>query len=157
MSSQNSDSRAGLVKYASFILNQRPYFRHKLKVKLLLRAKKLNYLEAGPVIESILDDLQKSGYLNDSYLAAAFVRRQMVKGYGPRIIKIKLIQLRLDKTAISLALETEADKKAQLEAAKKYLAKKRAMDRRKSVQVLYQRGFDSQIINNLFDGDLYDV
>ena len=157
MSNQNFDIRSGLVKYASLILNQRPYFRHKLKVKLLLRAKKLNYLEAGPVIDSILDDLQKSGYLNDSYLAAAFVRRQLTKGYGPRLIKIKMAQLRLDKTAITLALETEADKKAQLESAKNYLAKKGALDRRKLIQMLYQRGFDSQIINNLFDGDLYDV
>lgn len=157
MSNQSSDNRAGLVKYAALILNRRPYFRHQLKAMLILRAKKMELNEAEPEIESILDDLQKSGYLNDIYLAEAFIRRQLTKGYGPRFIRLKLNTLRLDKQSIDIALENVADLKAQIASAEHILAKKRIKDHRKAVSVLYQRGFESKIISKLFDGGLYEV
>lgn len=156
VSNPSSDDRASLVKYAALILNLRPYFRHKLKEKLVLRSKKLAFKDTGPVIESILDDLQKSGYLNDPYLAEAFIRRQLAKGYGTRIIRLKLNALRLSKEVIDIALETVADNKAQLSSAMHLLTKKRITDHRKAMSVLYQRGFESKVISKLFDGELYE-
>lgn len=155
MSNLNSDVRASLVKYAANILNRRPYFRHKLREKLLLRQKKLKITGAEPVIESILNDLSKSGYLNDAYLADAFVRRQLDKGYGPRIIAYKLKLLRLDPDVIKNSLENEAYKDKQITALIAFSSKFPRLDRRKLVQKLYQRGFDSYLINKLFDSPYF--
>ena len=157
MLSQNSDLRANLVKYAAFILNQRPYFRHKLREKLILRSKKLEAKDYLPVIEEILNDLTKSGYLNDSYLAEAFVRRQLSKGYGPRFIKLKLQALKLSSDTISLALESQASITAQIASAKAYLAKKRFSDPRKAVYSIYRRGFDPKITQKIFSTSQYDL
>lgn len=145
-----SDVRASLIKYAAFCLSRRPYFEEKIRQKLLLRAKKLNFNQANSVISDILIDLKKSGYLDDLYLAQAFVRRQLDKCYGPKIISLKLGQMRLDKDTISLALE-EADTKKQVEAVKKYSLKYRKLDKYKLISKLYGRGFGSQVINKLFD------
>ena len=152
-SSPPSDVRASLIKYAAFCLNRRPYFRESIRQKLVLRARKLKFENFSSIITAILDDLQQSGYLNDSYLAEAFVRRQLGKGYGPRIISLKLGRLRLDRNTIDIALDTEADPPKQVEAIKKYADKYRSLDRRKFVSRLYSRGFSSSIINKLFDAE----
>ena len=102
----------------------------------------------------MLDDLAKSGYLNDTYLAEAFVRRQLAKGYGPRFISLKLQALRLTKDCISLALESQAPISAQLASARSYLAKKRFSDPRKAAFSVYRRGFDSRVTQKLFDSEL---
>ena len=154
MPSQSSDLRANLVKYAAFILNQRPYFRHKLREKLILRCKKLEAKDYLSEVEGVLDDLAKSGYLNDTYLAEAFVRRQLAKGYGPRFITLKLQALRLTKDTISLASESQAPISAQLASARSYLAKKRFSDPRKAAFSVYRRGFDSRVTQKLFDSEL---
>jgi SOS response regulatory protein OraA/RecX len=152
-SSLPSDVRASLIKYAAFCLSRRPYFRETIRQKLILRAKKLKFSDSAPVITAILDDLQKSGYLNDSYLAGAFVRRQLGKGYGPRIISLKLARLHLAKDTIGVALEEEATLGQQVEAIQKYSQKYRTQDQRKLVSRLYSRGFSSSAINKLFDSE----
>src|SRR5258706_4808471 len=105
VSNPKSETRELLLKYAGNILSRRPYFRHTLKAKLILRAKKLKLVEANPIIDSILEDLARSGYLDDQYLAEAYVRRQLGKGYGPRLISLKLGCLHLDHDSYALALD----------------------------------------------------
>ena len=85
-----SEVRASLIKYAAFCLSRRPYFTDTIRQKLVLRSKKLKYSKPSPVIQAIIKDLKKAGYLDDAYLAGAFARRQLGKGYGPRIISLKL-------------------------------------------------------------------
>ena len=148
-----SEIRSGLIKYAAFCLNRRPYFRNTIRQKLILRAKKMKYTDAESIISGILDDLQKSGYLNDSYLAGAFVRRQLGKGYGPRIISLKLRQLGLDSQTIEIALSDEGGNDQQIESIEKYAQKYRKLDRRKLVSKLFSRGFSSSVINKLFDSE----
>jgi|WetSurMetagenome_2_1015567.scaffolds.fasta_scaffold383472_1 SOS response regulatory protein OraA/RecX len=148
-----SEVRASLIKYAAFCLNRRPYFRETLNQKLILRARKLKFADSKQIITAILDDLQQSGYLNDSYLADAYVRRQLGKGYGPRIISLKLGRLRLDNNTIDISLNNEADTPKQIAAITKYADKYRSMDRRKFVSRLYSRGFSSSIINKVFDAE----
>jgi SOS response regulatory protein OraA/RecX len=152
-SSLPSDIRASLIKYAAFCLSRRPYFRETLRQKLVLRSKKLKFYDSTPIIIAILDDLQKSGYLNDSYLAGAFVRRQLGKGYGPRIISLKLGRLHLDKNTVDIALDEEATPGQQIETLKKYSAKYGSLDRRKLISRLYSRGFTSSVINKVFDSE----
>ena len=145
-----SDVRASLIKYAAFCLSRRPYFEETIRQKLVLRSKKLKFSEPTKVITDILKDLKKAGYLDDVYLAQAYVRRQLEKCYGPRIISLKLSRLRLNKDTIALALE-EADIEKQVESIKKFALKYRKLDKYKLTSKLYSRGFNSQAIKKLFD------
>ena len=104
-----------------------------------------------PIIDKILDELAASGYLDDVYLAQAYVRRQLSKCYGPRIIALKLKQLRLDSTAISAAIASEATQELQIEAVVRFAHKNRCADKRKTSYKLYSRGFSSDIIKFVFD------
>ena len=140
-SQKNKDIRSTLVKYAANILSRRPYFYGQLKNKLLQRSQKLGIESPENDIQSILQDLQVSGYLNDSYLAEAFVRRHLGKGHGPKIIKYKLIQLGLSSTEATAALSTpeniELVEVAKAKIASKYSNSEPFMVKSK----LYQRGF----------------
>jgi len=113
----------------------------------------MKYGNQPEVISKILDDLQKSGYLNDAYLAGAYVRRHLEKGYGPRIISFKLSRLHLDKDTIEIALSEEADTDRQFASIQKYAANHHKLDKRKLVSKLYLRGFSSLAINRLFDSE----
>lgn len=148
---QSSEIRPEIVRYASFLLGRRPYFRHQLYSKLILRCQKLKLQDYQNTVNSIVEDLAKNGYLNDSYLAEAFVRRQLAKGYGPRYIRLKLLALKLPSDSIDQALEKEAGTEVQREAAEHYLRKRRYSDPRKAFRALYMRGFDSKITQILFD------
>jgi SOS response regulatory protein OraA/RecX len=145
-----SETRACLIKYAAFCLSRRPYFEETIRQKLVLRSKKLILKNPTKVIQAILKDLKKSGYLDDPYLAQAFTRRQLGKGYGPKIISLKLKRLHLDQSVIDLALK-EADIPLQVEAIKKYAEKYRKLDKYRLTSRLYSRGFSASAINKLFD------
>lgn len=145
-----SDIRISLIKYAAFCLSCRPYFEETIYQKLLLRSKKLKIENTSRIIKDILKDLKKRGYLDDPYLAQAFARRQLAKGYGPKIISLKLSRMKLDRSVIDFALE-EADIDKQLEAIKKYAQKYSKLDRYHLISRLYARGFGSQAINKIFD------
>jgi len=150
-----SEVRASLVKYAAFCLSRRPYFEDSIRQKLVLRSQKLKFKDTTRVISDILSDLKKSGYLDDAYLAAAFVRRQLSKCYGPKIITLKLGRMNLDKDAITTALE-EASIDKQLEVIKKYAQKYPNFDKYKLKSKLYSRGFTSSAINMLFDYECFE-
>lgn len=147
-----SEIRASLIKYAAFCLSRRPYFRETLRQKLILRSRKLKFEDTTQVISDILNDLKKSGYLDDQYLAEAFTRRQLGKCYGPKIISLKLKRLGLDQSAINLALE-EADIPKQVEAIRKYAGKYTKLNKYQLTSKLYSRGFSASAINKLFDSE----
>jgi SOS response regulatory protein OraA/RecX len=75
--SQNADLRTKLVKYAANILSRRPYFSTSAEDKLFLYVEKNHLSQDDHVVNQIIADLAKSGYLDDDYLVAAFVRRQV--------------------------------------------------------------------------------
>lgn len=155
-SNQKSEVRSKLLKYAANILSRRPYFSHTLKQKLYLRSEKEGFEDSGEEIEKIISELGASGYLDDTYLAEAFVRRQLSKCYGPRIIQMKLKQLRLDPTIIAKAISSQASAESQSEAISKYSAKNSRIDPRKLSYKLYCRGFSGQDIKNTFDGKQFE-
>ncbi len=155
-SSRKSDLRQSLVKYAGRILGARPYFRFKLREKLFLRAEKLNFDDPGSTIDSILDDLAKSGYLDDQYLAEAYVRSRLSKGYGPKIISLKLKFMGLSPETISMVLESTATEEAEMASIKRYCRKFPHPDSRKLVSKLYFRGYSGTSIKKVFDGDYFE-
>jgi len=150
-----SEIRSSLIKYAAFCLSRRPYFEETIRQKLVLRSKKLKFEKSDKVISDILEDLRKSGYLNDIYLASAYARRQLGKGYGPRIISFKLKRLKVSEAVIDTALE-EANVPKQLEAIQKYAQKYHKLDKYKLTSRLYSRGFSSVAINKLFDSEYFE-
>lgn len=148
-SSRKSNSRSILVKYAARVLSARPYFRSTLKDKLFRNAESLELEASSEVIESILEDLAQSGYLDDQYLAEAYVRRQLGKGYGPKVISLKLKYLGLDPALITFALKSDATEEAELASIRHYCAKFPRLDRRKLIQKLYFRGYSGQLIKKV--------
>ena len=150
-SNQKSEARRLLLRYATLILSGRPYFRYKLREKLFLRAEKLSLEDPGSTIDSILEDLGQSGYLNDKYLAEAYVRRQLAKGYGPKIISLKLKYLGLGTDLIKESLKSEASEENEIASIRKYTSKYPRLDPRKLISKLYSRGYSSQVIKNAFD------
>lgn len=148
-SNQKDELRSSLVKYAGRVLLLRPYFKLKLKEKLLARAHKLGPNDSEGLVESILSDLEKSGYLNDAYLAGAYVRRELSKGYGSRIIALKMKYLGLDQKTISDAINSEADEDAELQSLERYSLKFPSLDKRKLISKLYSRGYSSALIRKV--------
>lgn len=146
----STEIRASLVKYAAFCLSRQPYFYARLQAKLVQRALKLGFKDFTKVISGILADLQKSGYLNDSYLAASYVRGQLAKSYGPRLIRLKLRQLGLAEPTILDALKEAADDQ-QIPIIRKFAQKYAKLDPRKTQSKLYARGFSPSAINKVFD------
>lgn len=140
-SNQTSSERSLLVKYAANILSRRPYFRHQLRQKLFLYSEKKNFEPNTTLVEAIITDLAKSGYLDDRYLADAYVRRQLQKCYGPKIIRYKLKLLGLSDTQINEAMASEATPETINQAIEKISLKYHIQDPWKLKQKLYQRGF----------------
>lgn len=140
-SPKNRQVRSELLSYAANILSRRPYFFIQLKNKLIDRARLKKLEDCEEVIDSILQDLQKSGYLNDSYLAIGFVRRLLGKLQGPKIIRFKLHQLGLTSSQISEALASQECQEALIEAKTKLTSKMAGEEEFKIRHRLYQRGF----------------
>lgn len=152
-SNPKSEPRRLLLRYATFILSGRPYFRFKLREKLFLRAEKLGLENPATTIDSILEDLGQSGYLDDQYLAEAYVRRQLSKGYGSKIIILKLKFLGLGDQIIRDSIRSQADQESELASMRKYCQKYSRLDQRKLISKLYSRGYSGLLIKKAFDSD----
>ncbi len=139
--SSQKNNRSELLKYAVNILSRKPYFYAQLKNKLQERAQKLELTDFEDDLDAILAELKTSGYLNDLYLAEAYVRRCLGRLQGPKIIRYKLQQLGLTTPQISEALGTEESQKALSEAKSKLANKLSGAEEFKLAHKLYQRGF----------------
>ncbi len=113
----------------------------------------MSYPDPGAIIEEILQDLAKSGYLNDEYLAGAYIRRQLSKGYGPKLISMKLKFMGLDSATVAKCLKSEVTEEQELASIKRYCQKNARLDQRKLVSKLYLRGYSGQLIKNTIDSD----
>ena len=76
-------------------LSRREYSRRELSGKLLART------FAIEDIETVLDNLEQQGYLNDERFAEMFLRSQISRGNGPFKIKMALSQKGVDNALIS--------------------------------------------------------
>ena len=156
MENQKRDPRSILLKYATFCLGRRPYFTEDLRQKLTLKAHTAKLGDVGETIDQIVDDIGKSGFLDDKYLACAFVRRELSKGHGSHYIIQKIRHFRLPDTLVKEALAAEATHENQLSSAQKVVKKYHKLDKMALFRKIYSRGFPRDVIDDLFDSNPYE-
>ena len=135
-------------EYLIGLLSRRDHARSELKTKAL----KKNF--ASLAIETILDELQDKGYINNSEFARKFVRDKFeFNKWGINKIRMELIKKGISKSEISKAL-SELDDKEVLHTIRDLIEKNRMkflradpQKRKKKVfDFLLRKGYDSQII-----------
>lgn len=122
------------------LLSRRAYFSKQLTRKL----KEKGYPEEE--IKDLIADFTKRGWLNDDELAKRFVERQTEKGYGPRVILMKLRE-----KAGEIALEVDPSEGALRTLIKKKYARDLPEKRNKVIAALMRRGHPYDVITRLID------
>ncbi|NGX39903.1 MAG: Regulatory protein RecX [Chlamydiae bacterium] len=127
-----------IVSKAFSLLARRSYFSKELIGKLLEKG----YEKAE--VDALIIRLQNEGWLNDLGLAERFVARQREKGYGPRVIEMKL----REKGGECGVLIEESE-----EALSSFILKKYWKDwpekREKVIAALLRRGHSYPLINKV--------
>lgn len=97
------------------------------------------------MIDKVLDELEKNDCLSEQRFVEAYVRFRKNRGYGPNLIRQKLLMRKVDKTLISQVLANEQDWEACANQAleKKYgdSVAKDYLEKAKRKRYLQQRGF----------------
>ena len=109
--------------------------------------------------EEIVRSLQKAGYINDDQFAVAYMNDAAGLNHkGPRLIHQELIRKGLEEASIQGALETYLQSDQEENAGKllkKFLRTKSNLPvkqaKRKAYQHLYQKGYESDLINRLIN------
>ncbi len=89
---------------ALMLIGRREYSRQELSNKL---QKKFENID---LIDSVLDDLEQSGYLDDTRYAEMFIRSHFSKGHGPIRIAHELNAKGVSKSIVSQYLEEYSEK-----------------------------------------------
>ena len=124
-------------------------------------ARKLNRREYGPaVVEAVLEELARMGYVNDEQFALSKVRSIAThKHHGKRRAAIELLKAGVKGEAARRALEEVYDAQDSVAAARQLAEKKSAslrklepmVARRRLVGMLQRRGFDYESIRSVVD------
>ncbi|NGX37853.1 MAG: Regulatory protein RecX [Chlamydiae bacterium] len=117
------------------LLARRSYFSKQLKHKLLEKG----YPQEE--IKNLIDELTRRGWLNDLELAKRYCEQQQRRGYGPKLIALKL---REKAGPIDISLE-ESEEAAIALVRKRYMP----LQREKVIRALLRRGFSFELINKV--------
>ncbi len=141
---------------------------HRLHSRTEL-SRKLSRLEYPPhLIEQVLDDLARMGYVDDARFAAALAHdATQAKKHGPRRIKLELAKRGVAPAIVQQTLESvgpEDSLNIALNLAQKQAARLSKLDpqtaRRRLTGMLLRRGFDyeavSQVIRTVLQGSAED-
>ena len=127
------------IKAKAFaLLAKRAYFSKALSLKL----QEKGYPQKE--IESLLQELKSQGWLNDEELATRYVERQKSRGYGARLIALKL---REKAGEIDIPIE-ESEEALRTFIEKRYL-KDLPEKRDKVIRALMRRGYSYPLINKI--------
>ena len=151
---QQGEVRQECFDDAIAMIQRRPHSRGEVKKKLARK-------EFGPaVIEGVLDDLARLGYLNDEQFAKArALSAARHKHHGKRRAKVELMKAGVDAETAEKALDQVYDAHDSLavarELARKQAARLSKLDpqtaRRRLVGMLQRRGFDFETIKPVVD------
>jgi regulatory protein len=151
---QQGEVRQECLGAAFRSLQSRLHSRAELKRKLMRK-------EWGePVVDGVLDDLHRMGYLDDARFAAARVASSAtVKRHGRRRAKLELLRHGVARDVADAALSTAYTPASSLAAAtdlaERQAARLRKLEplvaRRRLVGMLQRRGFDYDEIRRVVD------
>lgn len=111
------------------LLSSRSYSSFLLKRKLLEK----KYSEI--LCDEIVEELQRLGYLQDEEWARRLIEREFARGYGPRIIELKLKTKGVSPSQVREMITFEMQRKKIRELMKKG----------KTPQFIARRGFDYSV------------
>ncbi len=148
---QSNSDRDKCLQAAIRLLSRREHSRKELASKLYSK----DYLDKH-YIDSILDELEASYYLDDQRFAEAFVRSRINRGQGPQKIQYELLKKGVDSSLIEQTLQNiEVD---WLDLAKQQREKRFGVqsprdykEQAKQSRFLAGRGFFSDTIRRVFE------
>ncbi|HOJ88920.1 MAG TPA: regulatory protein RecX [Pseudothermotoga sp.] len=134
----NSNDLQQALNYAKRLLK----FRARSKKELEERLMQKGFLQQ--IVQSTVEELEKSGLINDEKFAYLFAYDMLtVQGYGPYRIKAKLKQLGVPEEFIDDALD-KVLREVDLESLVKRIVQLHKVDRGELREFLYRRGFSSE-------------
>lgn len=151
-----SNQRSSLLSYALRLLNLRARFTSEIEDKLLEKAAELDISGPENLINQIITDLTKDGFLNDKKLFSSFITYQLeTKSKGPLYIKRQLRSKGLVSSQIDENIRLFATPDKQIQVLKAYLSRHLKSDspqlRARLFRRLLGRGFAPGLISLSFD------
>ena len=130
------------------LASRREHSRHELMYKLDKR-----FPETMPIIEEVLDKLALNNILDDERFAEMYLNSRARKGYGPKKIEMELYSKKVDSLLVGNAIEAYESwtENAENQLKKKFKGVKPTdyQSKMKQKQFLFNRGFSSQIIEQI--------
>ncbi|MAU74845.1 MAG: hypothetical protein CMA22_06550 [Euryarchaeota archaeon] len=130
------------------LASRREHSRHELKYKLNKR-----FPETMPIIEEVLDKLALNNILDDERFAEMYLNSRARKGFGPKKIEMELYSKKVDSLLVGNAIEAYESwtENAENQLKKKFKGVKPTdyQSKMKQKQFLFNRGFSSQIIEQI--------
>jgi|TARA_B100001175_G_C19204154_1_gene492832 regulatory protein len=130
------------------LASRREHSRHELMYKLNKR-----FPETMPIIEEVLDKLALNNILDDERFAEMYLNSRARKGFGPKKIEMELYSKKVDSLLVGNAIEAYESwtENAENQLKKKFKGVKPTdyQSKMKQKQFLFNRGFSSQIIEQI--------
>lgn len=134
-------------KQAFYLLGLKSYPKSQLRKKF--EDCKISSL----TIDQLLIDLEKWGYLNDEEWIGHFITKEINKGYGPLIIRMKLQEKKIDEEKIERFLQQTCSEKKERKVLATLLEKRYAsincsiyQEKQRLMAKLQRRGFTPSVI-----------
>jgi regulatory protein len=152
MPNRTDESHRNALNTALRILTRRDHSARELTQKLQVRG------YAGEVIDNIISECERLGYINDERTAQIVIRRLHRKGYGVKHIRFELnrkglLGKHVEKMlaeSISLSDERQAAEKIFLKHMGRFEREKDILKRKDKIyRFLYARGFSQTAISEL--------
>ena len=130
------------------LASRREHSRHELMYKLNKR-----FPETMPIIEEVLDKLALNNILDDERFTEMYLNSRARKGFGPKKIEMELYSKKVDSLLVGNAIEAYESwtENAENQLKKKFKGVKPTdyQSKMKQKQFLFNRGFSSQIIEQI--------
>ena len=130
------------------LASRREHSRYELMYKLNKR-----FSETMPIIEEVLDKLTLNNILDDERFAEMYLNSRARKGFGPKKIEMELYSKKVDSLLVGNAIEAyeswRENTENQLKKKFKGVKPTDYQSKMKQKQFLFNRGFSSQIIEQI--------
>lgn len=151
-----SNQRSSLLSYALQLLNLRARFTPEIEGKLFEKAVEFNIASPENLINQIIADLTKDGFLNDDKLFSSFITYQLeTKFKGPFYIKQQLRSKGLKSSQIDEKLRLFATSGKQIQVLNSYIYRHLKSNDPKLKMRLFRRlvcrGFPPSLVHTSFD------